>query len=97
VKFTNKGGKVLISAKTNFDRTVEISIKDTGIGLNYDMLGKLFRIDEYTSRQGTEGEPSTGLGLILCKDFVDRHKGKIWAESVEGMGSTFYFTLPPES
>lgn len=97
VKFTIKGGKVLISAKANSDRTVEISIKDTGIGLNNDMLGKLFRIDEYTSRQGTEGEPSTGLGLILCKDFVDRHKGKIWAESVEGMGSTFYFTLPPES
>jgi len=97
VKFTNKGGKVLISAMTNSDRAVEISIKDTGIGLNSEMLGKLFRIDEYTSRQGTEGEPSTGLGLILCKDFVDRHKGKIWAESVEGMGSTFYFTLPPES
>jgi len=97
VKFTNKGGKVLISGKTNNDHSVEISIKDTGIGLNDSMLEKLFRIDEYTSRQGTEGEPSTGLGLILCKDFVDRHKGKIWVESTEGMGSTFYFTLPPES
>lgn len=97
VKFTNKGGKVLISAKTNFDGSAEMSIKDTGIGLNDAMLEKLFRIDEYTSRQGTEGEPSTGLGLILCKDFIDRHNGKIWAESVEGMGSTFYFTLPPES
>jgi PAS domain S-box-containing protein len=97
VKFTNKGGKVLISAKTNPEGNIEISIKDTGIGLNSEMLGKLFKIDEYTSRQGTDGEPSTGLGLILCKDFIDRHKGKIWAESVEGMGSTFFITLPPES
>jgi len=97
VKFTNKGGKVLISARTLLDGTVEMAIKDTGIGLSDVMLEKLFRIDEYTSRQGTEGEPSTGLGLILCKDFIDRHNGRIWAESVEGMGSTFHFTLPPES
>ncbi|MBV5315938.1 MAG: PAS domain S-box protein [Prolixibacteraceae bacterium] len=96
VKFTNRGGRVLISAAKTPDRVVEITIKDTGIGLNRTMLEKLFRIDEFTSRPGTEGEPSTGLGLILCKDFVDRHEGKIWAESVEGMGSTFHFTLPFE-
>ncbi|MDP3644170.1 MAG: PAS domain S-box protein [Bacteroidota bacterium] len=96
VKFTNKGGKVLISARTMLDQAVDISIKDTGIGLNNAMLEKLFRIDEFTSRTGTDGEPSTGLGLILCKDFVDRHEGKIWAESIENMGSTFHFTLPPE-
>jgi signal transduction histidine kinase len=96
VKFTNRGGRVLISAAKTPDRVVEITIKDTGIGLNRTMLEKLFRIDEFTSRPGTEGEPSTGLGLILCKDFVDRHEGRIWAESVEGMGSTFHFTLPFE-
>lgn len=94
VKFTEKGGKVLISARTNEDGYVEIAVKDTGIGMNKKMLDKLFRIDELNCRQGTEGEPSTGLGLILCKDFIDRHKGDIWAESVELMGSTFYFTIP---
>lgn len=94
VKFTNKGGKVMISARNLADQGVEISIKDTGIGLNKEILEKLFKLDEYVSRPGTEGEPSTGLGLILCKDFIDRHSGKIWAESLEGMGSTFYFALP---
>ena len=94
VKFTDKGGKILISARTNANDEVEITIKDTGIGMNAKMLEKLFRIDELNSRQGTNGEPSTGLGLIICKDFIDRHHGKIWAESIELMGSTFYITLP---
>lgn len=97
VKFTNKGGKVLISARNIENNSVEITVKDTGIGLNQEMLGKLFRIDEYTSRPGTDGEPSTGLGLILCKDFIERHHGKIWAESLEGMGSTFHVILPQPS
>lgn len=94
VKFSNKGGKILISAKISAENEVEISIKDTGIGMTDEMIGKLFRIDQLSCRTGTEGEPSTGLGLILCKDFIDRHEGKIWAESTEGMGSTFHFTLP---
>ncbi len=97
VKFTNKGGKIMVSAKTVNDNFVEIAIKDTGIGMNKEILDKLFRIDEFTCREGTEGEPSTGLGLILCKDFIDRHGGKLWAESIEGMGSTFYFTLPSKA
>jgi len=94
VKFTDKGGKILIAARTDSNGQVELSIKDTGIGMNEKMLEKLFKIDELSCRQGTNGEPSTGLGLILCKDFIDRHDGKIWAESVEFMGSTFYITLP---
>jgi len=94
VKFTDKGGKVLITAKSEFNGDVKISIKDTGIGMNEQIIEKLFRIDELNCRQGTNGEPSTGLGLILCKDFIDRHEGKIWAESSEFMGSTFHFTLP---
>jgi len=94
VKFTDKGGKILISAKSEPNGDAKISIKDTGIGMNEKMIEKLFRIDELSCRQGTNGEPSTGLGLILCKDFIDRHSGKIWAESTELMGSTFHFILP---
>ena len=94
VKFTDKGGKILISAKSEPNGDAKISIKDTGIGMNEQMLEKLFKIGELNCRQGTNGEPSTGLGLILCKDFIDRHGGKIWAESTEFMGSTFHFILP---
>ena len=94
VKFTPKGGKVTIAAKSAPDHSVEISVIDTGIGMNPEMVDDLFRIDVQTNRRGTENEPSTGLGLILCKDFVEKHGGKIWVESEEGKGSAFYFTLP---
>jgi len=93
VKFTPKGGKITISAKS-LDRTVECSVSDTGIGMNQKMKENLFNIDVNTSRKGTEREASTGLGLILCKEFVEKHGGKLWVESEEGKGSTFYFTLP---
>jgi len=73
---------------------LEISFKDTGIGMNKDILEKLFRLDAHVSRSGTEGEPSSGLGLILCKDFIDKQGGKIWVESEPGKGSIFYFTIP---
>ena len=94
VKYTAKGGKILITAKSEFNGDIKISIKDTGIGMKEQMIENLFRIDELNCRQGTNGEPSTGLGLILCKDFIDRHEGKIWAESTEHMGSTFHVVLP---
>jgi signal transduction histidine kinase len=58
------------------------------------ILQKLFLVDEKTNRIGTEGEPSAGLGLILCKDFVLKNRGEIWAESQVNIGSTFHFTLP---
>lgn len=94
VKFTGKGGEIVIQARPLVDDSVEISIKDSGIGMSKDIIDKLFRLNKDTSRTGTEGELSTGLGLILCKDFVDKHGGQIWAESEDGEGSTFYFTLP---
>jgi PAS domain S-box-containing protein len=94
VKFTPKGGKITIIAKPFPDNFIEISIKDTGIGMSQEMIDNLFRLDENTNRRGTEGEPSTGLGLILCKDFIEKHGGKIWVRSEEGKGSTFTFTLP---
>lgn len=94
VKFTSKGGKVNVLARSSDEKNVEISIQDTGIGMSQSMIENLFRIDIQTSRKGTEGEPSTGLGLLLCKEFIEKHGGKLWAESEEGKGSTFHFTLP---
>ncbi|MDO9614696.1 MAG: ATP-binding protein, partial [Bacteroidota bacterium] len=73
--------------------TVEVSVTDTGIGMKKEMVENLFKIDKNTSRPGTEGEPSTGLGLLLSRDFVEKQGGYIWAESEVGKGSTFYFTL----
>ena len=93
LKFTNIGGKVRIRAFKNADNLVEISISDSGIGMTPELKGKLFQINEKTSRQGTEGETSTGLGLLLCKEFIERHNGKIWVESEVGKGSTFSLAL----
>lgn len=94
VKFTPKNGKVILVAHAIGDQSIEISIKDTGIGMNKSILKKLFNIDRNNNRRGTDGESSSGLGLIICKEFVEKHGGRIWAESEEGKGSTFYFTLP---
>ena len=93
IKFTPRGGKINISAKASGE-SIEISIQDTGIGMGQGMLNLLFRLDTKTNRAGTGGEPSSGLGLILCKDFIEKHNGKIRAKSEEGKGSTFIFTLP---
>ena len=93
IKFTKKGGEVTIGAKETEAGMVEISVTDTGVGIPADVIDKLFIAGEKVGTTGTEGEPSTGLGLILCKEFVEKHKGKIWVESREGVGSTFYFTL----
>jgi PAS domain S-box-containing protein len=94
VKFTTKGGKVMLSAKPDGDNSVVIAIKDTGIGMRKEIVEQLFRLDVQTGREGTEGEPSTGLGLLLCKEFIDKHGWKIWVESTEGKGSTFTFIIP---
>ena len=61
--------------------------------MSESLIDKLFKLEENVSRPGTEKEPSTGLGLILCKEFVDKHGGKIRVESEVGIGSTFYFTI----
>lgn len=96
IKFTPKGGKISLNAKVNEDKSVEVSVKDSGIGMNPVMMDNLFRLDVRTNRPGTEGEASTGLGLILCKDFIEKQGGKIWVESEEGKGSVFHFTVPCE-
>jgi signal transduction histidine kinase len=94
LKFTARGGKVTVSAKLNSDKNIEISIEDTGVGMSQEMVKKLFRIDLKTNRKGTEGESSSGLGLLLCKEFVEKNGGEILVRSEEGKGSTFSFTIP---
>ena len=94
VKFTPANGMIVINAKMVPGNFVQISITDTGIGMNTLILENLFLLDNQVNRKGTDGEPSTGLGLIICRDFIEKHGGRIWAESEEGKGATFYFTLP---
>jgi len=93
VKFTPVGGSIAIHVNEN-DKDTTISITDTGIGMNVKMVDNLFRLDVQTNRKGTNDEPSTGLGLILCKEFMEKHGGKIWVESEEGKGTTFYSSFP---
>jgi PAS domain S-box-containing protein len=93
IKFTGNDGTVTIGARTGKDET-EVSITDTGTGMTEEMKGQLFRIDVKVATKGTSGESGSGLGLILCKEFVEMHGGKIWVESEVGKGSTFIFTIP---
>jgi ligand-binding sensor domain-containing protein/signal transduction histidine kinase len=94
IKFTARGGRVSISAKFSANNTAIISVKDEGIGMSSEMIANLFRINVNNGRSGTEGERSTGLGLLLCKEFAEKHGGKIWVESEVGKGTIFYFTMP---
>jgi PAS domain S-box-containing protein len=94
LKFSHRNGEILVKANQNHDNTVQIAVKDNGIGMNKNILENLFRLGAQENRKGTEGEPSTGLGLIICKEYIEKHNGSIWAESSDNEGSTFYFTLP---
>ena len=93
MKFTPRGGSITLKAEKKV-RFVEISVIDTGVGMSEDIIEKLFRIDQKVSRPGTEGEASSGLGLLLCKEFIEKNSGKIWVESEVNKGSKFTFTLP---
>lgn len=94
IKFTPKGGAVSISAKAAENNRMVVSVKDTGIGMKEELRSNLFRIDANTKRPGTEGEQSTGLGLLLCKEFVEKQGGEIWVKSSPNQGSVFNFTVP---
>ncbi|MDQ1772784.1 cyclic nucleotide-binding domain-containing protein [Labilibaculum sp. A4] len=93
IKFTPRGGSITVSSHVTPNK-VEIWVTDTGIGIDSEGKKKLFRIDEQLMKSGTENETGTGLGLILCKEFIEMHNGNIWVESEPGKGSSFKFSLP---
>jgi len=98
IKFTPAGGNIVLSAKPKADKSgqsyAQISVKDDGAGISKEKQEQLFKISENISTKGTEGEAGTGLGLILCKEFIEKHGGEIWVESKNGKGSEFIFTIP---
>jgi len=94
IKFSNPNGMVTIAVQDTTEGLVQISVTDNGIGMESTMIDQLFQIDAKIGRLGTEGEPTNGLGLVLCKEFVEKHQGRIWAESESNKGSIFYFTMP---
>ena len=100
IKFSPEGGTIEVGNSFQpsegfkpLEGCVVIYVKDNGVGMTEDTIKKLFRIDESITSKGTAGESGTGLGLILCKEFIEMHGGKIWVESKTGKGSTFYFSL----
>jgi len=93
VKFTNHGGYIKVSAEETDNNMVIVSITDSGVGMSAELINKLFKMEEKVGREGTDGELSSGLGLLLCKEFVEMHGGKISVESKVNEGSTFSFTI----
>lgn len=94
VKFSNEGGIITIGVNKKDDKLLEVFVKDTGIGMSPEEKDKLFKIEEKVGKIGTAGEDSTGLGLLLVKEFVEKNGGTIYLESEIGKGSNFYFTIP---
>jgi signal transduction histidine kinase len=93
IKYTNHEGEIIISA-LQIKGNVKVSIIDNGVGILKESIEKLFRIQDSHSTKGTLNETGTGLGLLLCKEFIEKHDGKLWVESEPDKGSKFHFTLP---
>jgi two-component system, sensor histidine kinase and response regulator len=93
IKFSYPGGEISVSVTKNKNGLV-VAVSDTGIGIPKESIGKLFQIDQNIKTSGTQNEQGTGLGLILCKEFIEKHGGKIGVESEPGKGSKFYFNIP---
>lgn len=93
LKFSNPDNKICVKARKTIENHIEICVEDFGTGIRADLLTKLFCTNSI-SMPGTNNEQGTGLGLLICKDFVEKNQGKIWAESTWLQGSRFYFTLP---
>jgi len=93
IKFTPSGGYISLTAEKSNGQT-SISVSDTGIGMTRDQINNLFQLDNHLTKIGTSQESGTGLGLILCNEFVEIHKGSIHVQSEPDKGSTFKFSLP---
>ncbi len=93
IKFTDRGGKVIVKTFVEPDN-LNIVVSDNGTGMTEDQVNKLFRLDRTHSSRGTDDETGTGLGLIISKEFIELHKGKLWAESTVGKGSNFHISIP---
>jgi signal transduction histidine kinase len=92
LKFTEEEGEVKVYAVKENEK-IKVSVQDSGVGMSDEQADKLFRIDQNQSTKGTNNEEGTGLGLILCKEFVEKNGGEIWVESEKGVGTIFHFTL----
>jgi len=93
IKFTHLNGEIIIPIVKK-EGEIIVSVDDNGVGMTQDKIDRIFQIDENYSTPGTQNEKGTGLGVIICKEFVEKHGGKIWVDSKVGIGSTFYFSLP---
>jgi signal transduction histidine kinase/Tfp pilus assembly protein PilF len=93
IKFSTENGIIRIKAEIN-ENTALFSVADNGVGISEKVKSKLFTGEAGITTEGTSGEKGTGIGLMLCKDFIEKHSGSIWVESKEGKGTTFFFTLP---
>jgi len=93
IKFTHLNGEIIIPIVKK-EGEIIVSVDDNGVGMTQEKIDRIFQIDENYSTPGTQNEKGTGLGVIICKKFVEKHGGKIWVDSKVGIGSTFYFSLP---
>lgn len=93
IKFTSDNGTITITSHQS-NNLIQISVKDTGIGMNQEIIENLFKLNMVSKRVGTKGEPSSGIGLVISKEFIEKNGGKLWVESEENKGSIFHFTLP---
>ena len=93
LKFTDKGGRIKVRAGWYEDDYI-ITVSDNGVGMNYDNVKKIFRLDTTVKNRGTANETGAGIGLILCKEFVEKHNGSIDIESISGQGTVFTVRIP---
>ncbi|OJJ22062.1 hypothetical protein BKI52_08465 [marine bacterium AO1-C] len=97
IKFTHKNGQVQVFAQPHNHSHLEIAVQDNGLGIPDHVKPYIFDSNHTYSTEGTAHEKGTGLGLLLCKEFIEKNRGKIWVESTQGVGTTFKFTLPQKS
>jgi signal transduction histidine kinase len=96
LKFTQNGGKIEISSHKSKKGFITIEVADNGIGISEEIAANLFHSNNHSSTKGTQNEQGTGLGLLLCREFIERHGGNLSIESYQGQGSTFKFTIPTQ-